>query len=322
MIDRFERLINLVIALRETRRALTVDDINQRVAGYEGVRDESWRRRFERDKAELRELGIPLRTESHPGVDDVVGYRIDPDDYDLPSLQLSPAQLTALALAVQLTGLGDDATVGLSKVAFDADPSGDAAMVGRLPLGMSLDAPNLGVLSDAATQRRRVRFRYRRAGDAEADGQPRRVEPHALLRYRGRWYLRGHDLDRDADRTFRLDRIVGDVRATGEAGAFQAPAEPPDPRVVVPDAPPEPVDAVVRASSAVAWSVARRARGAGEEDPEEGWRRFVVRVTDPTAFRAWLLPLGPEVEVLGPPDLRASVVAHLRALADLPGGGR
>lgn len=184
MIDRFERLINLVIALRETRRALTVDEINQRVAGYEGVRDESWRRRFERDKAELRELGVPLRTESHPGTDEVIGYRIDPDDYDLPELLLSPAQLTALALAVQLTGLGDDATVGLSKVAVDADPSGRASAVGRLPLGMSLDAPNLGVLTEAATARRRVRFSYRRAADTAP--QQRRVEPHALLRYRGR----------------------------------------------------------------------------------------------------------------------------------------
>lgn len=314
MVDRLERLINLVIALRETRRPLTVDAINRRVAGYEGDRDDAWRRMFERDKADLRDLGVPVRTERVDRFEETLGYRIDPDDYDLPDVSFDPAELTALALAVQLTGLGDDAAPGLDKLAVDADLPGGQRTSARLPLELGLDAPNRGRLTDALLARRRVRFVYRRPADDEGVASPRRVEPHALLHYRGRWYLRGHDRDRGAIRTFRLDRIDGPVRLTGEAGAFEIPDQVPDPRQVVPGADSEPVDATVRASDEVAWTVARRARGSGVEDGD-GWRRFTLRVTDPDAFVSWALDLGPELEVVGPADLRARIIDHLRELA-------
>lgn len=314
MVDRLERLINLVIALRETRRPLTVDAINERVAGYEGNRTDAWRRMFERDKADLRDLGVPLRTERVDRFDETLGYRIDPADYDLPDITFDPAELTALALAVQLTGLGDEAAPGLDKLAVGADLPGTPRGVGRLPLELGLDAPNRGTLTDALLDRRRVRFAYRRPADVGEDSTTRRVEPHALLHHRGRWYLRGHDLDRQALRTFRLDRIEGTVRLTGEAGAFVIPDEVPDPREVVPGADLDPVDAVVLADAEIAWTVARRARGAGEPAQRPGWRQFTIRVTDPDSFVSWVLDQGPAIEVVSPPDLRARVVDHLQGL--------
>ena len=314
MVDRLERLINLVIALRETRRPLTVDAINERVAGYEGDRTDAWRRMFERDKADLRDLGVPLRTERVDRFDETLGYRIDPADYDLPDITFEPAELTALALAVQLTGLGDEAAPGLDKLAVGADLPGTTRGVGRLPLELGLDAPNRGTLTDALLERRRVRFAYRRPADVGEATTTRRVEPHALLHHRGRWYLRGHDLDRGALRTFRLDRIEGTVRLTGEAGAFVIPDEAPDPREVVPGADLDPVDAVVLADAEIAWTVARRARGAGEAADRPGWRRFTIRVTDPDSFVSWVLDQGPAIEVVQPADLRARVITHLQGL--------
>ncbi|HUG86117.1 MAG TPA: WYL domain-containing protein [Euzebya sp.] len=314
MVDRLERLVNLVIALRETRRPLTTAQINDRVGGYGGQRDEAWRRMFERDKADLRELGVPLRTEKLDRFDDTLGYRIAPEDYDLPSVALDPGELTALALAVQLTGLGDDAAPGLDKLAVDADLAGEQRTVPRLPLEMGIDAPNRNALAEALLTRSRVTFGYRKGADAVESPTRRRVEPHALLHHRGRWYLRGFDTDRRADRTFRLDRIEGGVKLTGDPGAVTIPDIPPAPRDVIPGAMGDPLDATLLASDAASWVVARRARGAGTPAAREGWREFTVRVTDADDFIGWLVELGPEVELVAPAQLRGQLVAHLRAV--------
>ncbi|WP_370324748.1 helix-turn-helix transcriptional regulator [Euzebya sp.] len=322
MVDRLERLVNLVIALRETRRPLTVEQINSRVAGYGGERDEAWRRMFERDKADLRDLGVPVRTEKVDRFDETLGYRIEPDDYDLPSVSLTPSELTALALSVQLTGLADDAAPALDKLAVDAGVPGEQRAVRRLPLELGLDAPHRAALTEALVERRPVTFGYRKAAGADDSEERRRVEPHALLHWRGRWYLRGHDVDRGADRTFRLDRITDRVRPAGEPGTVVIPDQPPDPVEVVPGASRDAVEAVVRADEETAWAVARRARGSSQPAGEEadGWREFVVRTADPDELIGWLVELGPGVELVGPPALRARLVAHLRAVLDPAAG--
>lgn len=313
MVDRLERLVNLVIALRETRRPLTVEQINQRVAGYGGERNDNWRRMFERDKADLRGLGVPLSTEKLDRFDETLGYRIDPKDYDLPAISLTPAELTALALSVQLTGLADEASPGLDKLAVDANLVGEQRVTQRLPLELGLDAPNRAKLTDALMARQRVRFAYRGATDTGGTAGKRLVEPHALLHWRGRWYLRGRDVDKDAGRTFRLDRIDGGVRLSGDPGVVDIPATPPDPADVVPGATNEPIDVVIDANGDTAWAVARRARGSGEP-LEGGRRRFMVRTWDPADLIGWVVELGPGAEVIGPPDVRSRLIEHLRAM--------
>ncbi|MGI9016598.1 MAG: helix-turn-helix transcriptional regulator [Euzebya sp.] len=319
MVNRLERLVNLVIALRETRRPLTVDQINDRVAGYGGERNDAWRRMFERDKSDLRDLGVPLRTERLDRFDETLGYRIAPADYDLPAVSLTPAELTALALAVQLTGLADDAAPALDKLAVDADLAGEQRAVRRLPLELGLDAPNRTLLSEALVNRQRVSFSYRKSSTQSPS--KRRVEPHALLHWHGQWYLRGFDRDRVADRTFRLDRIEGRVRPTGEHGAVTIPVQPPDPRDVVPGASQQVVEAVVEADDQSAWAVARRARGpgtpVGDSADVKGTvrRRFTVRTSDPDELIGWLVELGPGVELISPTGLRTRLVEHLRAIA-------
>ncbi len=316
-----------MIALRETRRPLTVDQINQRVAGYQGERDSAWRRMFERDKADLRALGIPLETEKLDRFDETLGYRIDPKDYDLSPIALDPTELTALALSVQLTGLADEAAPALDKLAVDANLVGEQRVQQRVPLELGMDAPNRAVLTDALLAKQRVRFAYRSVAQTAtaATATTRLVEPHALLHWRGRWYLRGVDVDKAAERTFRLDRIDGEVRPTGDPGVVDVPDVPPDPAEVVPGATGEPIDAVVDADEATAWQVARRSSGAGVPAPDRdgagvpapdgggagSWRRFTIRTWDPDELIGWLLTLGPGVRLVGPDPVRNRLVEHL-----------
>ena len=311
MTDRLERLINLVIALRETRRPMTAADIRERVAGYGQSDHEAFRRMFERDKSDLRELGVPIDTVALDSWDDRPGYRIDPKRYNLPDVHLEPDELAALALAVAATGLHDDAAGGLLKLEVAVgDPGADRPVAP--PIGVSLDAPHRETLVAAQISRTTVRFTYRPLG---RDAAPRVVDPFALVHRLGRWYLVGHDHDRGDRRAFRLDRIEGPVKTVGDPGAFPAPAEGVDVDDVVP-APPSggPETAEVLAADAVAWQVARRARGGGTPQ-NEGWAAFTVGVRDPDDFAAWALQFGPDLVVLAPESLRDAVVERLRALA-------
>jgi len=344
MTERLERLINLVIALRETRRPMPATEVRERVAGYGQPDAEAFRRMFERDKADLRDLGVPIETAPLDRWDDRQGYRIDPRRYDLPPVRLEPDELGALAVAVQATGMVDEAGAGLLKLRVDAgDPApGPAAPDPRL--GIALDTPHRDVLVTAQLRRTSVRFAYQRAGEQRAGGEResqhrapgerraggnardrdpavRTVDPHALVHRRGRWYLVGRDHDRDERRAFRLDRIQGKVRTIGLPGSFVAP----DDDVSVDDVVPgrrgdAPATAEVLASAEVAWQVARRARGGGAAT-DDGWTRFTVSAGDPDDFMFWALEFGPELEVVGPPELRAAVVARLRGLMEDAGEG-
>src|SRR5690349_20250023 len=97
---RAERLVNLVIRLLSTRQFLTAERIRDAVPGYEGpdgsaAGDEAFKRMFERDKAELRELGIPLETGRNSHFDTDEGYRIRRGDYELPEIEFDPAEAAA-----------------------------------------------------------------------------------------------------------------------------------------------------------------------------------------------------------------------------------
>ncbi|MDP8977906.1 MAG: WYL domain-containing protein [Actinomycetota bacterium] len=312
MIDRLERLVNLVIALRETRRPMTADEIHERVAGYDQETHEAFRRTFERDKADLRALGVPVATAPVDRWDDAQGYRIDPRRYDLPSVALSGSELTALALALQVTGLVDEAAAGLRKLEVDADEPAAERLTPAPPVGVDLSHPVSATLLEAQLSRTVVRFDY---SPLEGRTARRTVDPHAVVHRRGRWYLVGRDHERRGRRVFRLDRIRGRVTTVGEPGAFEPPPEGVGVDDVLPQPPPDaPPDAEVDAAPSVAWLVARRARGAGRPAPG-GWTRYSLPVGDPDRFVGWVLEYGPELRVIRPASLRRRVRQQLRSLA-------
>src|SRR5215831_9003413 len=226
---RTERLVNLVICLLATRRFLTAAQIAATVPGYEHDLDdlrehEAFQRKFERDKAELRDLGVPLETGTTSAFDTEPGYRIARRDYALPDVHLEPDEAAAVGIAARLwqhAGLAAAASSGLAKLraaGVDVDPH---ATLGVEPV-VVVD-PAFAPLQAAARERRAVRFDYRVPEEDAA--KTRRLQPWGVVSWRGRWYVVGHDLDREATRSFRLSRIVGEVVGSGPAEAFTRPSD-------------------------------------------------------------------------------------------------
>jgi proteasome accessory factor B len=125
-----ERLLSLVVCLLSARRYLTATQIRAAVPGYPDSFD-AFKRMFERDKEELRELGIPLETGS--GADDELGYRISRQAYELPDIRLEPDEVAVLGLAArvwrraELAGAADGALLKLRAAGVDSEPGQDRA---------------------------------------------------------------------------------------------------------------------------------------------------------------------------------------------------
>jgi proteasome accessory factor B len=319
--SRLERITNLVLALLDTPRPLSLREIGGAVAGYP-TEPGALRQAFERDKRTLRDGGIPVAVERLDG-DDQVGYRILPEHYYLPDLHLDRAEEEALAFAIAAVriegGVGRDVLAKL----------GSPGVVDLPPVAVLPSLPALGPLQQAVRDRSTVSFAYR--------GRGRIVEPYGLLFRSGAWYLVGRDRTVEAGgalRTFRVDRIEGalELGPAGEvvlpdgfdAGAelrlapWAVPASGPaverpvdghepregtEPREVV-------VDVDVREALA---ALALAGRDALEERRDDGSVRLRFPIGDEAAFIAWVLGNGDAVEVIGPDDLRTRVVAALRA---------
>ncbi|MBT0995155.1 WYL domain-containing protein [Cellulomonas sp. DKR-3] len=226
-IDAAERLLNLLIALVNSRGRMTKEQVRASVAGYaDAPSDESFERMFERDKDTLRELGIPLVTVTDPGHGDDIGYRIDLETYALPPIDLTAAELGVLTLAAQTwqdrTMRGDTARA-LTKLRAVGQGPGETDLVAGLAPRVRSGGGAFAPLLDAAQERQAVRFTYRAANTGEV--RERRVEPWQLLARRGGWVLVGRDLDRGASRSYRLSRIEGAVRPVGPPGAFEPPGQ-------------------------------------------------------------------------------------------------
>jgi proteasome accessory factor B len=302
-VDRLERLTNLVLVLLDARRPLTLAEIADLVAGYpEG--GQARRQAFERDKRLLREEGIVISVE--PSDDGRLGYRIRPEDYYLPPLDLAPEEQAALNLAVAGVHL-DDRSGREALLKLGIVERSEARPIAALPA-----LPSLPVLYEAVRERALVRFGYR--------GVARAVEPYGLLFRWGAWYLVGFDRTRGARRTFRVDRIEGDV-ARGKPGEFEVPSDldlqaalPPEPWRIGDE---DPVRATVDVDALLAPTVADEVGPeAVVEHRSDGSARVVVDVTNREAFRAWLLGLLDHAEVVDPPELRAEVVSWLTSIAE------
>jgi predicted DNA-binding transcriptional regulator YafY len=304
--DRLERLVNLTATLLDTRRPLTLDELSERVEPRYPEEKGARRRQFERDKETLRELGIPVRVESVDGFGAEQAYRIHPDDYYLPDLGLTEAELAALHVAVTAVRLeGDAGREGLAKLGGLAGAGADS------PVAQLDVTPGLAALFDAAARHAVVSFTYR--------GAVRSLEPYGVVLRFGHWYVVGHDRDRDAPRAFRVDRI-DDEPALGPPGAFRPP-EGVDPAELVRADPmtygeDRPVSAQVLVDAPRAgWVVDQLGDEAVAERRPDGAVVVTLPVVNRAAFRAWVIDLLDHAEVLSPPELRADMVAWLDAVA-------
>jgi len=314
---RTERLLNLVICLLSTRRYLTKEEIRRSVAGY-GEGQEAFERAFERDKEELRELGIPLEIGSNnPLFDDDAGYRIRRDAYALPPIELAADEMAVIGLAArfwQQASLADSSSRALLKL--KAGGAGDVRdeLVGIEPR-LVRSEPGFADLWDAVSRRQAVEFDYRPRRGPRAR---RHLEPWGIVAWRGRWYVAGHDRDREAERVFRLGRIEGAVARSGAPGAFQVP---PDidlratVRSFVGDSPP--VIARVRLRGESGGGLRRQAAGPAQPDPDhDGWSIVEVPFRDGNTLVEDVLAYGADAVLVDPPEARELVRARLAAVAE------
>ena len=306
-----ERLLSLVVCLLSANRYLTAAAIREAVPGYPQS-FEAYKRMFERDKDELRELGIPLQTGTNSATGDEVGYRIPRQDYELPEIRLEPDEAAVLGLAArvwrraELAGAAEGALLKLRAAGIEAQDTLNLGIEPRLQTGESA----FGALWQAVRDGRAVSFAYRAAG--RPDAQDRHLEPWGVVNRNGRWYVAGLDTDRGEQRVFRLSRIDGPVRFASPAGTVRVPAGA-DVRAAVRDwdiEPPPRRSGLLRVRSGTGHALRRHATSA-EPAPEPGWDLIRVPYSDTGWWSEHLASFGADVVVLGPADLREAVIERL-----------
>jgi proteasome accessory factor B len=318
-----ERIFELLLCLSQHERYVTRAQLRASLEDYAASpSDEAFERMFERDKEVLRELGVPLVTVSVPDGDDAQdGYRIDKAAYGLPPLTFTADEAAALALATRVwheTGAVRAAGLALRKLeALGVDVAEAAAdpllaPPPQLAGGEAAFAP----LASAVHRRRVAEFAYRAAG-ARADDPPvrRRLHPWGLVSRRGRWYVAGHDLDRDAPRAFRLDRIAGEVKVSGPEHAYDRPADV-DLSSMVDLVPGAGGTARLRVRPGVGHGLRMRAGAVTQTGGADGWDVLEVAYADPERLADEVLEYGAAVIVDAPDAARAAVVERLRRLAE------
>ena len=315
MADKTERLLNLIALLLETRRPLSPDEIRDKIPGY-GEGDVAFRRMFERDKEDVRELGLPLELLPTDAWEGSEGYRIRKEAATIPDLDLTADERAALLIAAQawegeaVPGDPDRALMKLALASGGGDE--DVGTGGWFHTRVDASAPVLGALFDAIERRKRVAFRYRTGGGGAA--QERTVDPYGL-RHRGSWYLAGFDQDRGEVRHFKLERIDGAVDvAAGKDPDFDPPE---GVSTEIPRGPWAEGGSEARVAFApdAAWWVARRTGAEPSDARDDGWVEVSLPYDDAHVFLSWILGFGEDAVVLAPDDLRDQAVERLRAAA-------
>ncbi|MEJ1087572.1 WYL domain-containing protein [Microbacterium sp. Mu-80] len=320
-----ERLTNLVVALMATEIGLTKQQILENVSGYRqrveaGAKSDSLEKMFERDKDELRALGMPIETIGDPtDPQDLreARYRIPLAEYDLPSdIEFTAAELAVLRLAGSVwsaESVSGDAQSGVRKIrALGID--GDEQIIGFAPRITARDAA-FPKVQEGIERSRVVVFEYLKPG--EQAPTRRRIRPLALVEYEARWHLYGIDVDAGAERTFLLSRIVSDVKVTAqtfdpslrEGAADRALAG------LVEVAASQSALLEVTPGTEAALRLGRRSTPA-----PQGIR---VPYVDRHVFADELAAFGPEVRVVEPVSLREAVITRLQAIMRIhDDGGR
>jgi len=312
-----ERLLGLVVCLLSTRRYLTADQIRQAVPGYP-EQDELFKRMFERDKEDLRDLGVPLETGLNHPFDDDLGYRIRQQAYELPELRLEADEAAVLGLAARvwqraaLEGAAAGALLKLRAAGMEAGDDRPAPQGIEPRLGTP--EPSFGLLWEAVRDRRPVTFSHRAAGRSEP--QRRELEPWGVVNRHGRWYVAGWDRGRDDTRVFRLSRIAGAVKFCGPPGSVTVP-DGADVRELVRDwdTPIREHSAVLRVRSGTGVGLRQHAVSVRpDETGPPGWDLVTTRFADMGSFADYAASFGPDTVVLDPPDLREAVIARLKGV--------
>jgi proteasome accessory factor B len=307
-----ERLVNLTIALLATKRYLTKNEIFRNIEGYEGSADAK-ERMFERDKDDLRKLGIQIEVGGlDPLFDDEAGYRIRPESYALSLRDLTPTQVTLLSLAAQawqdaaFTDLSQQALRKLTSIGLDTDSSQLPVMAPKL---VGAD-DNLRSALDALTSLTTIEFDYL---NIQGVAQKRQLQVYGVQARKSHWYLIGLDTEKSAIRNFRVDRIQGDVLSIGKSQSYVIP-----PSFEITELEPaiETPLAVLQVRPGAGYQLRRMANTVETADD---WDLLEVPIFDLDFITSLILWHGEDVIVSSPPQLRGAVMNALEKLVKIHG---
>ena len=307
--DKTERLLNLVFALMGTQGPISRAEIRSTVAGYESSEsDDAFERMFERDKDELRSMGIPIET-VFDAFGDALGYLIAHSDYAYLDLDLTARDLTILSIATQVWDeavLGNAARTALRKIESQThtsiSPSPYVQGVARV---RAQDGAIIPLLS-AARERKVVSFLYRATGHKE---EKRTIEPWSVICRNGNWYVVGYDQCREEERTFKLSRIRGTVTVTAKTCTQSVPADrsrkvelPQDDKTVL---------AHICVTSGQGGNLIRNAIEVTTRDAKD----FITIEASTQELLMWMLASAPALKSVEPEELRDELLSALSSIA-------
>lgn len=302
--------MNLTICLLMARRFVSKEQLRSVVEGYHDLSDAAFNRTFERDKNELRDLGIPLETGSNSALfAEEVGYRIRREAFELPEISFTPAEAAALVLAATVWESSSHARhtqTALAKLrAIGLEP--DPERLRGLDATISTREPGFETVWEATRSRTPIRFRYR--------GQERIVEGWTMGNRHGSWYLVGWDQGKDAQRMFKLARMEDLPALVGRPGSYQVPDQ--DFSQAWENLRPDLVEeqAVVAIRAGRATALRRGGEPLADHPKLPGYQVYRVTPTGPNAV-ARLCAYGSDVLVLEPSELQAEVIAWLTRISE------
>ncbi|MGF4042295.1 helix-turn-helix transcriptional regulator [Paenarthrobacter nitroguajacolicus] len=318
--SRTERLLNLLLALLNTKVGLPRAVLREKVYHDSADNDVAFGRMFERDKVDLKQFGFEIETLMDPrnfGADDPAStrYRIGKDSNRLPDVSLTTAESTVLLLAAQLwerAALGTAAANAVRKL----QAAGGFTDV-DLPAGVQPRIKPAGQAFDdvvaAMHGKHPVRFGYLAVSTGREE--VREVEPWGLGSRFGQWYLAGWDRGRGAKRLFRLSRMTTAVSVV-TASSFQPP-EGFSARAELDALNELPVQQAILDVDKDRLLALRKRAVSVEAAPDASSRdRITVDFRDPEQLAEELASYGPHIKVAGPTELRTAVVRRLKAAAD------
>ena len=317
-VQKSERLLNLLIMLLVQRHYVSKDRI--RAILYPDSSTDAFEKMFERDKEELRSLGVPIEVGNMDAYfDDEPGYRIRADELALPDISLTADEAAVIGLATRVwehARLAEATTEAVRKLTALGVPLDVSALDIAQPR-LSAEEPSFDVFWEAVQERTPVEFDYRRAGAVKV--ATRHLQPWGVVRYSGRWYVVGFDTDRGEERVFRLSRVQGEARKKGKPGSYEVPPGTDVRATTVRLAPPPRTVRVVLLVREDAGHALRRdaesvETGVAGPDELTGWDRLVLSRSSNAADE--LLGYGPDVYVEQPEELRDHLVRRLRDVVE------
>ena len=306
-----ERLINLTMALLATPRYLTKSEIFETVQGYsdDGGNADSMSRKFERDKEDLREMGIEIEVGSiDPLFDDEQGYRIQRSTYEISFNDLSREEYSLISVAISMWRnefFSEQGQAGLRKI----QSLGLDFVEPLMPHNLFVDeVPHESFITlwSAIQQKQTIEFFYKSTSE-----RARKVAPYTLTLWHNFWYLTGLDLEIDQIRTFKVLRIEGEVTVSLKVNSFEVPVgfRAKDHLVFQDEHEPISVNFLIARNQALSLRTTSKVKVA-----EGDWDAAEKEYSDVEGALQDLLHYGPAVKITGPVELTSLLLQRLNSI--------